>query len=374
MKIISEIFFLNENKTGWNRLLKRLIFLTAGFVLAIFNNAETSHKNDDMEIHTVVAVGDIMLSGSAKPLLRKKGYGYSFEDPVLSKLIKNADLSFANLECPVTKTGTACKNKKFVFRGDPASIKALRKAGFDMLSLANNHIMDYNEPGLYSTIDYCKKSGMACSGAGTDITHARKAAILKRNGITYGLLSYSMTYPKEFWATSDTAGAAYGEENSVIDDVQKTRKEADVVIVSFHWGAELADAPKPYQIKMAHAAIDSGADMVFGHHPHVPQPIEIYKGKPVFYSLGNYAFGSYSRKTPVSFAARVVLKENRISGIRIYPLIVDNYEVTFRPACARNKRAEEIIKHLHEISQPFGTEITYDRGTGVVDLESRLGL
>jgi poly-gamma-glutamate capsule biosynthesis protein CapA/YwtB (metallophosphatase superfamily) len=370
VKKILGFFILKENNPGFNRLFKRLIFLAAGFILVIFNNAETARKHDSREIQTIVAVGDIMLSGSAKPFLRRKGYGYSFGDPVLSKLVMNADLAFANLECPVTKTRAACKDKKFVFRADPASIKAIRKAGFDMLSLANNHIMDYKEPGLSSTINYCLKSGMVYSGAGADITRARKAAILKRNGITYGLLSYSMTYPKEFWATSDSAGAAYGEENTVIEDIQKAKKEADVVIVSFHWGAELADVPKAYQVKMAHTAIDSGADMVLGHHPHVPQPIEIYKGKPVFYSLGNYAFGSYSKKTPISFAARIILDKDRVSGIRIYPVIVDNYEVMFKPACAKNKRAEEIISYLDEISRPFGTEIIYDNGIGVVDLKS----
>ena len=372
MKKIIRFFNYKNHNQGFNNLFKRLVLITVAVTLIIFNNAETAQKPESRETQTIVAVGDIMLSGSAKPFLAKKSYDYSFSDPVLSKLIMNADLAFANMECPVTKKGEAYKYKKFVFRADPASIKAIRKAGFDMLSLANNHIMDYGEDGLSSTINYCLKSGMLCSGAGANLIQARKAGILKKRGITYGLLSYSMTYPEEFWATSDIAGAAYGEKSAVIEDIQKTKKEADVVIVSFHWGDELAESPKEYQVAMAHLAVDSGADIVVGHHPHVPQPIEIYKGKPVFYSLGNYAFGSYSKKTPISFVAGIVLEKDRIFNIRIYPVMGDNYEVMFKPVSAKNNRAKEIILYLDEISQPFGTEIIYENGVGIVNLDRPL--
>ena len=372
MKTIIRFFNYKICNQDFINLLKRLVLVTVAVTLIVLDYAEAAQKPENRETQTIVAVGDIMLSGSAKPFLRKKGYDYSFDDLVLSKLIKNADVAFANLECPVTKKGAAYKDKKFVFRSDPSSIKAIRKAGFNMLSLANNHIMDCGEEGLSSTINYCLKSGMVCSGAGADITQAYKAGILKRKGVTYGLLSYSMTYPEEFWATSVGAGAAYGEKSAVIEDIQKTRKEADVVIVSFHWGAELAENPKAYQVAMAHLAIDSGADVVFGHHPHVPQPVEIYKGKPVFYSLGNYAFGSYSKKTPISFAARIVLEKNRILSVRIFPVITDNYEVKFKPACAMNNRAKEIILYLDEISQAFGTEIIYENGIGIVNLDKSL--
>jgi poly-gamma-glutamate synthesis protein (capsule biosynthesis protein) len=362
--------FIHEKSVHGNGYpFRKFIFIVIATSLIIINETEAAEKPDPSGIQTIIGVGDIMLSGSAKPLLRKKGYDYSFGDNGLSKLIRNADLAFANLECPVTKGGNAFKDKEFVFRADPASIKAIRRAGFDMLSLANNHMMDYGVSGLTSTEEYCLKSGLACSGAGMDITKARRLSILKRKGITYGLLSYSMTFPSEFWATSGKAGTAYGERNAVIEDVMNAKKEADVVIVSFHWGSELAVAPKGYQIEMAHTAIDYGADIIFGHHPHVPQPVEIYKGKPVFYSMGNYTFGSYSRKTPVSFAAEIIMKKDRIYSVRLYPVIVDNYEVMFKPASARGNRAEEIICHLEEISRPFGTVIIFRDGVGTVDME-----
>ena len=206
MKPIIVSFIYGNFVHGGRCLFGKLVLLIASFSLINLNNAGASEKPDISGKHTIVGVGDIMLSGSAKPLLRKKGYDYSFEDVELSKLIRNADLAFANLECPVTKKGTEFKDKKYVFKADPASIKAVRRAGFDMLSLANNHIMDYGAIGLSSTLNYCLKSGLECSGAGMDIAKARKVSILKRKGVTYGLLSYSMTYPSEFWATSEGAG------------------------------------------------------------------------------------------------------------------------------------------------------------------------
>jgi poly-gamma-glutamate capsule biosynthesis protein CapA/YwtB (metallophosphatase superfamily) len=371
VKKIVSIFDYKIINQALSRLFNRKVLLMVAALTIFLDKADASQKPETRGIETIVAVGDIMLSGSAKQILRKKGYDYSFSDRTLSMLVMDADLAIANLECPVIKKGTAYKGKEFVFSADPASIRAIKKAGFDMLSLANNHIMDYGEEGLSSTADCCLKSNITCSGAGSDIASARRAGIVKRKGVTYGLLSYSLTYPEEFWAAPDIAGAAYGERNSVIEDIRNTRGKADIVIVSFHWGAELAECPKAYQIAMAHLAVDSGADVVIGHHPHVPQPIEIYKGKPVFYSLGNYAFGSYSKKTPIGFAAGIVLEGDRIVSIRIYPVITDNYEVMFKPALARGRRAEDIIIYLDKISQPFGTGIIFKNGIGAVNIDGR---
>jgi poly-gamma-glutamate synthesis protein (capsule biosynthesis protein) len=318
--------------------------------------------------HTVIAVGDIMLTGSARPVLKKKGYSHSFQDAHVSVLIKKGDVAVANLEYPVTLEGEAFKNKQYVYRGEPESMRAIKMAGFDMLSIANNHIMDYGEKGLLSTIDNCRKNSLICCGAGADLEQSRKPGVLKKNGITYALLSYSMTYPNQYWATSKTAGVTYGEKSAVEEDIRQIREKADVVMVSFHWGAELMESPREYQIRMAHFAIDSGADMVLGHHPHIPQGIEIYNGKPIFYSLGNFAFGSNSKNTVISFAAEIIMKGRDVSKVIIHPLVVDNYIVGFRPEYATGKKARDIINHLAKISEPFKTGIFFRNGAGELSL------
>jgi poly-gamma-glutamate synthesis protein (capsule biosynthesis protein) len=139
-----------------------------------------------------------MLSGSATPLLQAKGYDYPFKDNNLGKIIASADAAFGNLEYPITMGGTRYKDKEYTFRGMPESLRAIKMAGFDLLSLANNHIMDYGEKGLKDTISQCRKNKLVYAGAGADRTSAFRLGVLKRHGVRYGLLAYSLTFPKEF--------------------------------------------------------------------------------------------------------------------------------------------------------------------------------
>src|SRR5208283_271920 len=170
------------------------------------------------------------------------------------------------------------KDKEYTFRGMPESLRAVKRAGFDLLSLANNHIMDYGEKGLKDTIRQCQINKLVYAGAGTDRTSALRLGVLKRHGVRYGLLAYSLTFPEEFWARSGKPGTAHPDWAQMGQDIRAARPNVDILIVSFHWGEELKADPKKYQIDFAHYAINSGADVVLGHHPHVPQPIEVYKG------------------------------------------------------------------------------------------------
>lgn len=305
-----------------------------------------------------------MLTGSARGFLQYKGYDHPFQDRDLARLVARSDVSFANLEYPVTSKGERYEDKLYAFRGDPASICAIQKAGFDLLSLANNHIMDYGEKGLRDTIRQCRKNRLACAGAGMDLAAASRPAVITRNRTTYGLLAYSMTFPEEFWARSDRPGTAHPDWAQVRQDIMDARPQVDILMVSFHWGEELKSEPKKYQIDFARHAVNSGADMVLGHHPHIPQGIEIYRGKPVFYSLGNYAFGSVSGNAAVSFAAVTCFKDKVPVQVNLYPLNVRNQEVGFQPKLARGTRAKTIIAHLNEISKGFNTSIRFQNGIG----------
>ena len=319
-----------------------------------------------LRVHRVLAVGDIMLTGSAKPLLQKKGYDHPFQDKNLSRLIASADVAFANLEYPITMKGVRYPDKEYTFRGDTESLSAIRKAGFDLLSLANNHIMDYGEKGLMDTIRQCRKNRLAFTGAGADLASASRLAVIKRHGIRYGLLAYSLTFPEEFWATPGKPGTAHPDWAQVRQDIREARPRVDILMVSFHWGEELKSEPKKYQIDFAHHAITSGADMVLGHHPHVPQPIEIFKGKPIFYSLGNYAFGAISDNATFSFASVTRFKDNVPVQVILYPLNVNNQEVGFQPRLISGTPAKKIITHLREISKSFKTDIHYQNGIGKI--------
>ena len=305
-----------------------------------------------------------MLSGSATPLLQVKGYDYPFKDDNLGKIITFADVAFGNLEYPITMGGNRYKDKEYTFRGMPESLRAVKRAGFDLLSLANNHIMDYGEKGLKDTIRQCLINKLVYAGAGTDRTSALRLGVLKRHGVLYGLLAYSLTFPEEFWATSEKPGTAHPDWAQMGQDIRAARPNVDILIVSFHWGEELKADPKKYQVDFAHHAINSGADVVLGHHPHVPQPIEVYKGKPIFYSLGNYAFGSVSEAAVFSFAAKIIFHGNEPVRVKLYPLNVNNQEVGFQPRLVEGPSAKKIITYLSDISKPFGTNSVCRNGIG----------
>ena len=145
------------------------------------------------------------------------------------------------------------------------------------------------------------------------------------------------------------------------DDIVRSRGFSDYVVVSFHWGAELAKLPKPYQQRAAHEAIDAGADLVLGHHPHVLQGIERYRGKAILYSLGNFAFGSVSSSADRSMIARITLDDTE-QTVEVVPLNVLNREVRFRPAVLTGKRGDEVIARLNLLSQPFNTRLVSSGG------------
>lgn len=315
---------------------------------------------------SVLAVGDIMLTGSSKKFLQTKGYGHAFRDKGLSKLIMSADVAFANLEYPVTSKGSRYEDKSYTFRGDPESLSAIKGAGFDVLSLANNHIMDYGEKGLRDTLRQCRRIGLACAGAGMDLPSASMPAVIKRKGVTYGLLAYSMTFPEEFWAGSGRPGSAHPDWAQVEQDISDARPKVDILMVSFHWGEELKSDPKKYQVDFARHAISSGADMVLGHHPHIPQGIEIFKGRPIFYSLGNYAFGAMSENAGMSFVALTIFRDHLPVEVKLYPVNVLNREVVFQPKLAKGTPAKRIISHLNELSRKSGTTIRYVNNIGKI--------
>ena len=299
-------------------------------------------------------VGDIMLAGSATGTLERWGYDYPFAGTVHE--LKSGDLAVGNLEAPIARGGTEFANKQFRFKASPAAASALKRAGFSILTLANNHLMDFGAAGLTETLDNLGRHGILYAGAGQTLAEARQPAVVEVKGKRVAFLAYSLTLPAEFYATANRAGTAPGYGRYYAHDIRQARTVADYVIVSFHWGAERAAMPKAYQVEAAHRAIDAGADLVIGHHPHVLQGIETYRGKVIFYSLGNFAFGSRSPHADRSIIARVRL-DGGSTGVEIVPLNVLYRDVRYRPAVLTGTEGATVIAHLNRISKPFGTLI-----------------
>lgn len=311
------------------------------------------------EIHITVC-GDTMMDASARSTMDEQGYDYAFSGS--RSLYAGSDLVLVNLEGPLTSRGEKA-DKKYTFRSPPEKVaKALKTAGISAVTLANNHSLDYGEEGLTDTIQALDEAGIGYFGAGKNLIAARKPLIMKLKGIRIGMLGYSMTYPEEFWASTDGAGTAFGHKKAIIDDVTALKKKVDIVLVSFHWGQEGKTKLRFYQRELAHAAIDAGADAVIGHHPHIAQAIEKYKDKAIIYSLGNYVFGSYSNRVQYGLIGEFKAGKKGISELKLLPVDVNNFRVQFRPAPLKGKALESALKQMETLSAGLDAELKRDDG------------
>ncbi|GAM10929.1 capsule biosynthesis protein CapA [Geobacter sp. OR-1] len=332
----------------------QLTFLIAFLLLNLFTPLAATGE----EV-ILTAVGDIMLDGSARPVYRK--FGYSFPFAATRDILKGSHIAIGNLEAPITGRGNEYIDKRFRFRAPPETAKSLRDAGFLVLTLANNHILDYGAQGLADTVLHLKANGIKHTGAGENLATARAPAIVETRGKRIAFLAYSLTFPKEFFAGPARQGTAPGYAASVSNDIKAARQQADHVVVSFHWGRELAATPKPYQVRAARLAIDSGADIVLGHHPHVLQGVERYRNGVIFYSLGNFAFGSASHASDRSIIARITL-DRGVSNVEVIPLNVLNRETRYQPTVLSGVQGHKLIARLNGLSK--GMNVVFSESGG----------
>jgi poly-gamma-glutamate capsule biosynthesis protein CapA/YwtB (metallophosphatase superfamily) len=282
---------------------------------AVSTAVAVSSSAADVEV-TMSAVGDIRLDGPVAAVAAKDG------DAAPTRAVKellNADIEFANLETPVTTRG-AKTPKTWNFRARPAYLRIVKEAGFTVLNIANNHVWDYGRDGFMDTLKALEKDGWTYVGGGRDRAAAEKVRLIEFEGLTVGILGMTSTHPEQGWAGRDKPGVAYSDFDRIAEIVGRAKKECDVLVVSFHGGTELAEDPNDIQKAVAHAAVDAGADLFLGHHPHVLQPIELYKGKPILYSLGNFLFVSPTPTTHATVVARFRLAKDGVRRIELTPL------------------------------------------------------
>jgi poly-gamma-glutamate synthesis protein (capsule biosynthesis protein) len=262
--------------------------------------------------------GDVMLSRYVGALARQR------DDPAsplrdVSDLFSSADIAFVNLEAPFSDRGRKVE-AGMVFKAEPEMIEALRVAGIDIVSTANNHARDCGGYGVEFTLNWLQKNGIETVGTGQTAALAHEGAILERNQVGFGFLAYTYDQSNGNHADQDDRVAMMDLEE-MVEDVKKLQERCDVVIVSMHAGTEYLQKPNAQQREFAHAAIDAGATIVVGHHPHVTQPVEDYGKGVVFYSLGNLAFDQFQRKeTQRGWIADVRFISNRLVGYGIIPV------------------------------------------------------
>lgn len=250
---------------------------------------------------TLVFAGDIYLSDYVLAAYQQSGI-QGVLSKELKKELKQADLAIANHEFAFSTRGTQATDKQFTFRVDPSYVQILSKAGIDLVTLANNHVLDYGTDALTDTFHTLDEAGIAYAGAGNSLKRAAKLIRKKANGHTFGFLAASRVFPTVSWNVENAQPGVFSayDPSRLLDAVENARTACDFLCVYVHWGIERNTTPEEYQRSLAHALIDAGADAVIGAHPHVLQGVEFYKGKPVFYSLGNFIFYQNIDQTAVA--------------------------------------------------------------------------
>lgn len=263
---------------------------------------------------SLVFTGDIMLNRRVEMMMMANG-DYRFPFLKIADDLAEADLLFGNLEGPISDKGTKV-GSIYSFRANPEAIEGLEFAGFDVLSLANNHAFDYGREALEDTFSRLKEAGIDYVGAGPDAEKAFGLVIREVNGLKIGYLAYTNLGPKAWRAGQSSPGLAWVNEESFAElkkNISLARAKSDILIVSIHAGEEYIKEPTPFQASFSRLAIDSGADIVIGHHPHITQKSEEYNGGYIFYSLGNFVFDqSFSSQTMQGQIVKVLIEDGKI--------------------------------------------------------------
>jgi poly-gamma-glutamate synthesis protein (capsule biosynthesis protein) len=278
--------------------------------------------------------GDIMLSRYVGQLARER------HDPALplrelAPVLASADIAFANLESPFSDRGRIYESR-MVFKAEPEMISALELAGIDVVSTANNHARDCGRHGVEFTLAWLAEHGIAAAGSGETAEAAHRGIVLERNGVKFGFLAY--TYDQSNGNHRDV-----DDRVAVMDvarmrmDVADLKTRADVAIVSMHAGLEYSRRPNAQQTEFAHAAIEAGASVVVGHHPHVVEPWEWYRGGVIFYSLGNLVFDQVQRtETQHGVLGEVAFLGTAVERARVVPVDI----IRTAPRVSARARAE----------------------------------
>lgn len=329
---------------------------TAGELEAALAELPDSH-------FSVLVGGDVMLGGRARPVLREHGSLYPFE--ATRPLLARSKIVLVNQEGPFADKAPRT-DRRFSYRVPPRRAAALARAGVHVVTLANNHLMDCGPEGVQETLQALRAAGVHPLGAGADLESAHTPVILPAGPFRVGLLGYY--WNRRCAATSDTPGGAQDTSETLRSEIGRLREKVDRVVVTFHWGIPYDRRPLPEDREKARLAIDSGADAVIGHHPHVLQPFEVHRRRPMFYSVGNYAFGSGNSKAEGMLVG--LRFGERETTCRLFPLYVKNRDprVNYQPRVLRGAAGTRLLTHLSALSGESGQLLRLENGWGLLVL------
>ena len=253
---------------------------------------------------TIITTGDVIPARTVNYKMTKyNNFKYPFEKT--AGFLKSADLTLINLESPLIKN-CPVTNEGMIFCGDQRFIEGLKFADIDVVNLANNHVSNYGIDGIKQTVQLLENNNILTCGSFNNL------AIKQLNNLKIGFLGWNLL--EKF------------DEQEILQIISQSKQKVDLLIVSFHWGAEYMPAPADWQKKLAYKIIEAGADMIVGNHPHWIQPIEFYKNKLIIYSHGNFIFDQeWSQETKTGVIGKHTFSDNKLIDSQFFPIFISDY-------------------------------------------------
>jgi poly-gamma-glutamate synthesis protein (capsule biosynthesis protein) len=285
----------------------------------------------------------------------------------MGSYLKGFDITFCNLESPISDQGQPVPGKGIAFRSPLKAMETLRMGGFDVISFANNHALDYRDEAFGQTLSLLRQDGVKTVGAGENLTASRQPAVFEKNGVKVAFLAYtdmadlwfSSSYKRPYRADETRCGVAPLEEDLILEDIAAVKSSVDVVVVSLHWGVEYTSGPTDQQQKLAHDLIDAGANLIIGHHPHVFQGFEVYGGGLIAYSLGNFIFDQNQRlETRQGLLLETTLTPEGLKKVRVRPALIEQSQ----PQEPDGEMENAMLAQLQEYCDDLGTTTSVQNG------------
>ncbi|WP_284981747.1 CapA family protein [Arthrobacter sp. efr-133-TYG-118] len=318
----------------------------------------------------IALLGDVMLGRLVNDQLKVAAPDYPWGDTL--PLLRQADIRFANLECVLADHGSPAAGKTYHFRSDAKNVESLHSAAIDVVSLANNHVLDFGVDALLEMLPTLDGRGILRVGAGMDLESARRPVVRQVGASALGFIAFTDNEPG--WeATARTPGIHYvpvgGGDRRVkelLDMVRRTKARNQLLVVSAHWGANWGSTVPPAHRGLARALIDAGADVVFGHSAHIFRGIEIYRNRPIVYSAGDFV-DDYAvdpdERNDQSFVFMLETEGNVPHMLRLHPTNIAKLQTRL---AARN--AGKIAGRMQRLSGQFGTRSTWIEGDRVLEI------
>lgn len=315
----------------------------------------------------VILGGDVMLGRMVKDIIASEGMNYPME--FIAPIMRQGDLTIINLECAITSHEQLWHGaqKAFYFGAPPAAADIIKNCGVDLVSLANNHILDFDYAGLLDTLHYLKLNHVKYTGAGRNANEAYQPACLVVKNTKFGMTAFC-DHQADFAALENSPGMAHlahNDENKVLEQlhsslVQMQTEKVDWPILSLHWGPNMVLRPSTQFVRIAHAAIDMGYKIIFGHSAHVFHGIEIYKGYPIIYAAGDLVDDYYvdtEFKNDHQLLFEINIQDNVLHHIKLYPVFIANCQT--KPA--DHEQFAFIQQRMKLLCKEFGTTVhTHD--------------